>query len=62
MRYAARVLVIALALVVIYLTPVVAVSSASGTAIQPAGVLIDAVALAAIVASLFTWRRRAAAV
>ncbi len=60
MRYVVRVFVIALALVVVYLTPVVAVSSASGTAVQFSGVLIDAVAVAAIAAGVLTWRKRTA--
>lgn len=61
MRYIIRILVIALALVVVFLTPLFVVSSAAGTTIEPAGALIDAVALIAIAASLFTWRRRAVA-
>jgi hypothetical protein len=61
MRYGIRVLIILAALLVMFITPLFVVSSVTGTTIEPAGVLIDAVALAAILGSVLTWRKRPAA-
>lgn len=59
MRYAIRALTVALALVVMLLTPIVT-ESPSGTTYLFWGAVIDLVAVAAIAASAATWRRRVA--
>ena len=52
-----RVLVILVALAVIFVVPV-STASPSGSSLIPSGLAIDAVAAAAIILSLATWRRR----
>ncbi len=60
MRYVLRLLVIAVALAVLVVNPVVK-ATASGNELLALGVFIDVAAIAAAGAAVTTWRRRAAA-
>ena len=59
MRYVVRVVVVLIAVVVIFLVPVSTASSSGSSDILWGGLAIDAVAVAALLFSLATWRRRA---
>lgn len=61
MRHVIRAVIILAALLVMFVTPLFVVGSTTGTTVEPAGALIDAVAIAAILGSLLTWRKRPAA-
>ena len=61
MRYAIRVLVILAALAVLLVNPVMEGTSTGEVTIYPLSVVVDVIALAAILASLLTWRRPATA-
>jgi hypothetical protein len=57
MTYVIRALIIATALFVLAVTPLVATTE-SGTTIVPIGLAIDVLAIAAVGAAFATWRRR----
>lgn len=61
MRHIVRIVIIAIALVALYLNPVVATSSSGATTYLWSGIAIDLLAIAAVIAAIATWRRRAAA-
>lgn len=61
MRHIVRIVIIAIALVALYLSPVVAASSSGTTTYVWSGIAVDLVAIVAVIAAIATWRKRPAA-